>query len=577
MKSAGIEVRDEFGNIVVAANEVTKGTEKDIQAQTVVLNLLKAQADAAEKIKEIEEDKEAAARISAADKAHSEEQAGRESALSSKKTSAEIKVKIAEEAAQKEYAAGKITSEQLAAAEQAAADKRLQIERDFTEAKIALEMSSNDDAATTVSKVAALNAHLQDLELEHRAKLSNIDNEAQKRDNTAAEKLYTENENAAKEKAEAIETSLRGEEAVRKANGESIESEAQASIRLGEVKLKVAESGIKSAASSGLISKIEEQKELKKILVQEEADRQAAYARELTAAQSNAAALAAAATASKGDGDEAQKIKASSDARAKLNAMIAQNTALTGQNAAAINAADVAEKRARGDFSQWVKDMHRDLPTTAKMLQTSFQKGFDSVNAGFAKTLMTGKGFGKEMRQVGQELLQSVIEQELKKLEVYVMGLIQKKTTAVTSDAEEVAQATAKAAAMKTLAASEAGAWAFESVMSAMPYPGNMIQAPIAAGMAVAQAMAFNKGGEVPGYGSGDTVPAMLTPGETVVTKALTEQVKSNGSSRADRGGDTHVAVHVHAVDAAGFEGLIKKHSSMLQKHVTSAVRRANR
>ena len=577
MKAPGQEVSDEFGNIVTAANEVTRGTEKDIQAQNEVVRILQQQVDAAERIKTLQEDKEAAAAIAAGQKANAEDQQNRERALSSKKETAETKVKIAEDAAQKEFAAGKITSEQLVTAEKDAADKRLQAERDFIQAKIALEMSSNDDRATTVSKVAALHEHLQNLEREHTAKLGVIDDEAEKRANAAGEKLYAENTRDAREKADAIEESLRGEAAVREANTSSIEMEARASSHLAEVKAKVAETSVKSGASSGLISKQQEQEQLKAILVKEETDRQASYAVELAAAQKQANDLAAAAKASDGDSDEAQKIGRAASAQARLNQMIAQNMQLTSQNTAAINAADVAAKRLRGDFGQWIRDMKRDLPSTAKLLQNSFGKAFDSMNSGIAHSLLTGKNFGKEMRNVGEQLLQSVIEQEMKKLEVYVLGLIQKRTTSAASDAAAIAQATAKVGVMKALAASEAGAWAFESVMAAVPFPANTVQAPITASLAMTQAMAFAEGGKVPGYGRADTVPAMLMPGETVVSKALTQQV-ANSQGGASQG---HTIQHnptyyIQMIDAHGVRNMLQKHDQEFQKHAVSTMRKMN-
>ena len=44
-------------------------------------------------------------------------------------------------------------------------------------------------------------------------------------------------------------------------------------------------------------------------------------------------------------------------------------------------------------------------------------------------------------------------------------------------------------------------------------------------GKNVATPQPFNKGGEVPGQGNQDTVPAMLTPGEFVLTKDAVNKV----------------------------------------------------
>ena len=38
----------------------------------------------------------------------------------------------------------------------------------------------------------------------------------------------------------------------------------------------------------------------------------------------------------------------------------------------------------------------------------------------------------------------------------------------------------------------------------------------------------YNKGGKVPGKGTGDTVPAMLTPGEFVMSKGAVDQIGSD-------------------------------------------------
>ena len=44
-------------------------------------------------------------------------------------------------------------------------------------------------------------------------------------------------------------------------------------------------------------------------------------------------------------------------------------------------------------------------------------------------------------------------------------------------------------------------------------------------GGGIVQPKRFNKGGKVPGSGTGDTVPAMLTPGEFVMSKGAVDQI----------------------------------------------------
>jgi hypothetical protein len=93
--------------------------------------------------------------------------------------------------------------------------------------------------------------------------------------------------------------------------------------------------------------------------------------------------------------------------------------------------------------------------------------------------------------------------------------------------------------------------------------------------------MAFANGGTVPGSGAGDTVPAMLSPGETVVSRALTESVASN--TGGSKGGDTHnhnsisFAPQIHAVDAEGVDRMLQKHQATFQRHISGVMRKMNK
>ena len=165
-------------------------------------------------------------------------------------------------------------------------------------------------------------------------------------------------------------------------------------------------------------------------------------------------------------------------------------------------------------------------------------------------------------------MLEEFISYEMKKLakwiEIHVLeAALSKLFGTEESSAEKVAQNKA----VQTSYAMLAGARA----MSEVGWPAALAVGPVV----FSEAMVFAQGGEVPGYGMGDTVPAMLTPGETVVTKQLTDQVKN--SVGAGRGGDIHVHTSVNAVDAAGFEGLLKKHAALITRHVGREMRRQNR
>jgi hypothetical protein len=119
------------------------------------------------------------------------------------------------------------------------------------------------------------------------------------------------------------------------------------------------------------------------------------------------------------------------------------------------------------------------------------------------------------------------------------------------------------------------------SAMSGVPLIGPALGA-VAAGAVFAGAMAFEEGGIVPGVGRGDTVPAMLTPGEGVVPKGVMEGL----SDMARNGGfNQQGAVHVHvrptyhlqALDGDGIHKVLQKHTSTLTRHFNQTVRRMNK
>ena len=109
---------------------------------------------------------------------------------------------------------------------------------------------------------------------------------------------------------------------------------------------------------------------------------------------------------------------------------------------------------------------------------------------------------------------------------------------------------------------------------------GNPILGAVEAAAAFTAVMAFNSGGVVPGVGSTDTVPAMLTPGEAVIPK---EVVQAATGQLSGGGGDTHYhmtahfAPTVHAIDGDGVDKMLSKHAAKFESHMTNAIRKMNR
>jgi hypothetical protein len=173
----------------------------------------------------------------------------------------------------------------------------------------------------------------------------------------------------------------------------------------------------------------------------------------------------------------------------------------------------------------------------------------DEVAGSISKTLTQGilesKNMGLAFKKMGAEMLESAMETAMKMVLLNKMGKL--------SDAEAAASA------------------AYKAGIKAYPSPENMIIAPIQAAAAFAGAMQFEVGGEVPGDGA---VPIMAHGGETVVTKALTDQVKNNTGGGA--GHTMNYAPVIHAVDGDGVKRMLDKHSAVFHAEIRSTLRKHN-
>jgi hypothetical protein len=114
------------------------------------------------------------------------------------------------------------------------------------------------------------------------------------------------------------------------------------------------------------------------------------------------------------------------------------------------------------------------------------------------------------------------------------------------------------------------------------PWPTNIVMAPTLAAVGFAAMMAFEGGGIVPGVAHGDVVPAMLTPGETVIPKDMTERLNratdsGGGQTRGETHFHYHATHHIHAIDGASVEKMLDKHGDKFERHFFDRVRNMNR
>ncbi len=171
---------------------------------------------------------------------------------------------------------------------------------------------------------------------------------------------------------------------------------------------------------------------------------------------------------------------------------------------------------------------------------------------GFTQVLMGHQSFAKMMAQTGNQVVSSMLQNAIQ--------------SAIAMDFGKEKEAAAAARKMY-LAGTH------------FPFPTNIVMAPLLGALGFASMMAFAEGGIVPGVGRGDTVPAMLTPGEAVLPKRLTENLSK--STAASSGDTYHVhhnpTYHVNTIDAAGVRGMLDKHGDEFVQHTERTLRKMNK
>jgi hypothetical protein len=119
----------------------------------------------------------------------------------------------------------------------------------------------------------------------------------------------------------------------------------------------------------------------------------------------------------------------------------------------------------------------------------------NNVAAGLANAIVHAKGFGQAITAAGKQLatalLTTVLEAGLKRVVGALLSLLPALTTVSSAQAAAAVQQKAIAQASVLTAAGEAAAWAFESVMAALPFPVNVAVAPEVAAAAFGQATAI--------------------------------------------------------------------------------------
>jgi hypothetical protein len=185
----------------------------------------------------------------------------------------------------------------------------------------------------------------------------------------------------------------------------------------------------------------------------------------------------------------------------------------------------------------------------------SGQQRFDDAMAKDAtEVLMRQERMGKMLIQIGDQVIAGMIENAIKSM------LIDDMTK----------ERDAAAAARRMYIAG-----------TKFPFPTNIVMAPLLGAAAFASVMAFEEGGIVPGVGKGDTVPAMLEPGEGVLSNRVMDNLKDASRNGGASGGDVHIhhspTYNVQTIDGDGIRDVLAKHDEEFKQHIANHVRRLNK
>ena len=212
-----------------------------------------------------------------------------------------------------------------------------------------------------------------------------------------------------------------------------------------------------------------------------------------------------------------------------------------------------------------------DLSTTVRtQLQSSLTEFTHSFSEDVAKSIVEGKNLGQSLRREAAQIAESWIEMAIRRIIMDKLVL----ASHLSSNAETAAS-DKTTAAQSQVSAAKAGAAKAGQAVAGIPFVGPALAIAASAATFVAL-MAFEKGGKIPGEGA---VPILGHGGETVVTKALTDRVERAEQSGSNSGMTMHAhfAPQIHAIDADGVDGLLKKHGATFTKHIARELRSMNK
>lgn len=230
--------------------------------------------------------------------------------------------------------------------------------------------------------------------------------------------------------------------------------------------------GVKADAQTGVISKREEQRQLAAIDAQELKDYKKTLADELALLKGNLENKKAALEAAKGTGDEEEATKELTQAQLQYNEAVAAGVT---EMQALKNNITMAEATLKSNpMTEWIAQS-KDV---GNAMQQNITRGLDGISAGFAKSAVEGKGFGKAMQSVAREVAEGFIAMETKRLLAAVMTELHLTAVTVAGNAARTADDRMTGAASVLTSAKTAAAKGFDAGMK-FPFPVDLVMAPV--------------------------------------------------------------------------------------------------
>lgn len=202
---------------------------------------------------------------------------------------------------------------------------------------------------------------------------------------------------------------------------------------------------------------------------------------------------------------------------------------------------EINEHKRQGAETKAIQAAHRqDIQETQRTVQGFVSNGLGSLYSEMRGVFAGTQDLGSAMQNLGGSVVESLAQ--------IGIGITAQKASMALLKALGVTAAAADLGVAKTTAASQINASAATAAAAAFAaYAGIPVVGPAlgaaAAAAAYAQtaawagALAFARGGEVPGFGSRDSVPAMLTPGEYVLPRSVVQDIRSGSPPGPVSGG----------------------------------------